>query len=235
MIFKKLLSEIDGGMILDVGCGSGQFTGILVKYLASYETITGVDVDEKTLREAGKNFPGKEFIFHTASAQDLPFDEGSFDTAVISRALHHMENPVRTLEEMHRVLRPGGYLLINEMTREVSTDAQESHLLYHHLRSEIDNALGISHNHTFKKDDLIRLGSGLRLNDMQIHEFIPETEHVGMEENILEFSGKLDAWMEELEGQPRRNEFVRRIEQVRKRIKSHGISRPPQLVIFGRR
>ena len=59
MIFKQLLEGIDGGVILDVGCGSGQFTEILVESLASYTSITGIDVAEEVLKEARRKFPGR--------------------------------------------------------------------------------------------------------------------------------------------------------------------------------
>ena len=235
MIFDTLLSAINGGKVLDVGCGTGQFTATLVNSLLSFESITGADVDEDALSKARENFPGRKFTFQTANSQALPFDADFFDMTTISKALHHLEDPSKALWEMYRVLRPGGYLLINEMHREVSSKQQELHLLYHHLRSEIDNALGISHNHTFRKHELLRLISGLRLQNMQVHEFIPETGPPKSQDIILEYSGKMDAWMKELEGHPQRREFTGRIEQVRQRIKQFGISRPPQLVIFGRK
>ena len=235
MIFKELLSGIEGGRILDVGCGNGQFTGMLVHSLASFESVTGVDVDRDALRQAGERFGTGQYTFLLAGAGDLPFPDESFDMVVISRALHHVEDPEKTLGEMRRVLSTGGTLLINEMIREVMTESQESQLLYHHLRSEIDNALGISHNHTFMREELIRLGSFLRLHTMHIHEYIPETDFSNHEEAVHEFSARLDTWHKELDGHPRQAEFMNRIEKLKERIREHGISRPPHMVIIGRK
>ena len=123
----------------------------------------------------------------------------------------------------------------SEMIREVMTETQESHLLYHHLRSEIDNALGISHNHTFMRKELIRLGSSLHLHNMHIQEYIPETDFKDPEESIHAFSARLDAWYSELDGHPRQAEFMKRIEKLKERIREHGISRPPHMVIIGRK
>ena len=185
MIFKQLLEGTDGGDILEVGCGTGQFTEILVDSLASFQSITGVDIVEDVLKKARDKFPGPEFTFRNASSVKLPFDEASFDMAVISKTLHHVEDPEKALVEMCRVLKPGGHLLINEMHRDVLSDQQESHLIYHHLWSEIDDALGISHNHTFKRDDLIRLIAGLGLKGLQTWEFIPDTGSQTREEHEL--------------------------------------------------
>ena len=112
MFYKQLLGNIDGGDVLDVGCGSGQFTSILVNSLASFNSITGIDVDEEVLKNARESFPGKDIVFQTASSHNLPFNDNSFDMAVISKALHHLENPERGLNEMYRVLKPGGLFLL---------------------------------------------------------------------------------------------------------------------------
>ena len=233
MIFKQLLESVDGGDVLDVGCGTGQFTTILVNSLASYNSITGIDMDETALVNARESFPGNDFVFQVASSHKLPFDEGSFDMAVISKALHHLENPEQGLREMYRVTKPGGRLLINEMHRDVLSDEQESHLNYHHLRSEIDKALGISHNHTFQREDLIQLGMGMGLMDMQVLEFIPEPGPLSGEELFQDFFYKMDGWMLDLVGHAREEEFAGKIEKIKQRIRRFGISYPPQLVITG--
>ena len=200
MVFKKIIGDIDGGEVLDVGCGSGQFTGILIKSLKSFDCITGVDIDEEFLKEARRKYPGKEFQFLHIDSMQFPFDDESFDLVAISKALHHVEDPESIIREMKRVLRSGGYLLINEMHRDQLTDTQESHMLYHHLRSEIDNILGISHNHTFRREDLIRLGNSLELEDRVILEYSPDSSRAKDPANIEEFSGKLDYWMQWLDG-----------------------------------
>jgi 2-polyprenyl-3-methyl-5-hydroxy-6-metoxy-1,4-benzoquinol methylase len=50
MIFQKVLSGICGGKVLDVGCGSGQFIGVLMGSLGSFESVTGIDVDASVLQ-----------------------------------------------------------------------------------------------------------------------------------------------------------------------------------------
>lgn len=235
MILKKILGDIDGGDVLDVGCGSGQFTDILIKSLNSFDSITGVDIDEEFLKEASRKFPGKKFRFLHIVSMQFPFNDESFDLVAISKALHHVEDPGFTLREMKRVLRSGGYLLINEMHRDQLTDTQESHMLYHHLRSEIDNILGISHNHTFRREDLIRLGNGLELEDRVIMEYSPDSSKAKDPANIEEFSGKLDHWMQWLDGHPEKAEFALRIDSLKDRFRKYGISRPPQLIILGKK
>ena len=235
MIFKDILSGKIMGKILDVACGSGQFTEVLVKSLASYESITGIDVEEEFLDEAREKFPGTEFHFQVASSQSLPFDDETFDLAAISKALHHVENPARTLTEMKRVVRPGGYILVNEMHRDDLTQSQQSQVMYHHLRSEIDNALGISHNFTFTRSELHRFGSVLDLKDMQILEFTPETASPIADETVSEYSQRMNDWLMSLDGHPMRDQFSERMDDLKLKFSKYGISRPPQMVIMGRK
>ncbi len=235
MVFKKLLAGIDGGDILDVGCGPGQFTEILVGSLKSFDSLTGVDVDEGSLSEAREKFPGDAFRFLEASSRDLPFGKESFDLVAISKTLHHLENPEATLAEMKRVLRFGGYFLINEMHCDQLTDAQESHMLYHHLRSEIDNTLGISHNHTFHREDLIRFGNNLELSERVILEFSPDAGRAKDPDNIAEFSRKMDKWMQEIKEHSERMRFMGRVESLKTRFCEYGLSRTPQIIILGKK
>lgn len=91
--------------ILDVGCG----TGTLLKYLARYGDVLGVDVDEQAIafcRERGVHKVQKIDSF------PLPFEDNSFDLVTILDVLEHIEDDRGTLEDLYRVLRPGGMLMV---------------------------------------------------------------------------------------------------------------------------
>ncbi len=221
--------------MLDIGCGSGQFTAVLVASLKSFTSVTGVDVEEESLAEARQRFPGPEFRFLRASSQTLPFESESFDLICISKALHHVEEPEETLDEMWRLARTGGYLLINEMHRDHLKQAQVSHMQYHHLRSDIDRLLGINHHHTFTRDDLVRLVSRLDLRDRIIAEFEPDDSEAKNQGNIAEFIDKLDRFLRTVKGHPEEERFAERAAGLRERLYEHGISRCPQLVVLGRK
>jgi SAM-dependent methyltransferase len=96
-----------GQAALDVGCGTGALTALLVERLGA-ANVTGIDPSESFVAAARDRFPGVR-IEH-GSAEALPFDDGTFDVAIAQLVVHFMEDPVGGVREMARVTRPGGVL-----------------------------------------------------------------------------------------------------------------------------
>ncbi len=93
--------------VLDLCCGSGQTTQILVMQSAN---VTGLDAAAAALAQAAQAAPAAKYI--QGWAESMPFDDDQFDLVHVSMALHEMR-PVqlwRVLQEAHRVLKPGGVL-----------------------------------------------------------------------------------------------------------------------------
>jgi ubiquinone/menaquinone biosynthesis C-methylase UbiE len=94
-----------GQRVLDVGCGPGALTKVLVERVG-VENVAAVDPSEQFVAAARERNPGVGVQY--ASAEDLPFEDDTFDAAVAQLVVHFMSDPVRGLEEMARVTRPGG-------------------------------------------------------------------------------------------------------------------------------
>lgn len=94
-----------GQRVLDVGCGPGALTAELVKRLGA-SNVSAVDPSEPFVAAARSRYPGVDV--RRASAEQLPFDGGSFDAALAQLVVHFMTDPVAGLTEMARVVRPGG-------------------------------------------------------------------------------------------------------------------------------
>lgn len=104
--------------VLDVGCGTGAFAARLVAR-HPMQHVVGVDVSEGMLAEARRKLghaPGAAFV--RAAADALPFDAAAFDIVVSASALHYFPDPARALAEMHRVLRPGGRVVVLDWSRD---------------------------------------------------------------------------------------------------------------------
>jgi SAM-dependent methyltransferase len=104
-----------GSVVADIGCGPGDDANGLSQIVGANGHVTGIDISTAMVAEAGKRFAGSEnLVFAVASADALPFENGSLDAIRADRVLIHVPDPKAALQEMLRVLRPGGRLVISE-------------------------------------------------------------------------------------------------------------------------
>ena len=105
------LSWLKGKQCLDVGCGGGRYSIAMGRLGAGQGT--GCDISDDGLANARFRAEGTPHVtFEKASALDLPFEDESFDFVFSSGVLHHTTDPDEGLDELTRVLRPGGYLYL---------------------------------------------------------------------------------------------------------------------------
>jgi demethylmenaquinone methyltransferase/2-methoxy-6-polyprenyl-1,4-benzoquinol methylase len=100
--------------VLDLCCGSGQATQLLVQYS---QNVTGLDASPLSLKRARQNVPQASYV--EAFAENMPFPDEHFDLVHTSAALHEME-PVQLrqiLQEVYRVLKPGGVFTLVDFHR----------------------------------------------------------------------------------------------------------------------
>lgn len=149
-LFKKVLSNIDGSRVLDVATKEGDFVQTLMKNIKSYSEILGIDVNEQAIKIAQDKFEQENIQFLIMDAENLEFDNESFDTVSISASFHHFADIRRVLDEVKRVLKPEGTLIVAEMHRDGQTEAEFTSIYLHHWAADIDSALGRLHKHHFR-------------------------------------------------------------------------------------
>jgi trans-aconitate methyltransferase len=93
---------------LDVGCGAGSLTAVIIERCAP-STVVGIDSSSELLRLAISGMRSAPQVrFESAAAESLPFDGARFDATVSALALNFVADPARSLREMVRVTRSGG-------------------------------------------------------------------------------------------------------------------------------
>jgi len=103
---EKAADNLIGTSVLDLGSG----TGAAFDQLLNYET-TAIDPDKKMLEL--NTFENKVL----GSAENLPFEDNSFDNVFCSFVWRNVSDTNKALEEVHRVLKPGGKFILLDMTR----------------------------------------------------------------------------------------------------------------------
>jgi len=111
----EILAPAPGAHLLEAGCGSGVLCRIMAPEVAPSGRITGVDISPGLLRIAHASAQGADqadrIQWCSGKAEALPFADASFDGALAARLLLHVAQPEAVLQELVRVVRPGGKLV----------------------------------------------------------------------------------------------------------------------------
>jgi SAM-dependent methyltransferase len=109
-LIERILAIQPGDRVLDLACGPGLYARRFARE-GRERYVVGLDLSWPMLRR-GVAMSEREAIpniaFARGDAHELPFKEGSLDAANCCAAMHLFPNPRRVLEELHRVVRPGG-------------------------------------------------------------------------------------------------------------------------------
>ncbi len=110
----EMASVKEGEQVLDLCCGTGTLTSLVARKVGSNGHVTAVDLSQDMITRAKKKVTDLPVTFRRASADNLPFEEGTFDKAFISYGMHEMPDEIRlrAMKELYRVLKPGGSLFI---------------------------------------------------------------------------------------------------------------------------
>ncbi len=109
--FLAELPRRDGLVILDIGCGTGNYTDLFERLTREHGfVIHGVEPSEGMLDKARQK--NAHLRFHQGTATEIPLDDASVDFAYMTDVIHHVRDIAAMFVEIRRVLRPGGKLCI---------------------------------------------------------------------------------------------------------------------------
>lgn len=117
---KKIISPDSTQQIMDLACGTGDFSIAIARAMPDGSHVTGVDLSEgmlevmrKKVEEAGLS---DRISIQTGEGENLAFPDGTFDAVTIAFGIRNFENREQGLREVLRVLKPGGRIIILELS-----------------------------------------------------------------------------------------------------------------------
>ncbi len=114
-----------GRRVLDAACGMGY--GSTALSAAGASEVVGVDLDKDVIADLNANAP-PSVAFEVGDLRSLPYNDDDFDLVTCFEAIEHVDDPELVLDELHRVLRPDGLLVLSTPNRDVYTPGNPFHL-----------------------------------------------------------------------------------------------------------
>ena len=116
-------AELEGKDVLEVGCGRGGGTSFVFQRFHP-KTMTGLDLARRAIDYCRRTYPWPGLQFYAGDAEHLPFPDGTYDIVMNVESSHCYADVPQFLREVHRVLRPGGLLLLADARpTKISPDA----------------------------------------------------------------------------------------------------------------
>lgn len=122
LVVRRILRLCRAGQAADLGCGAGQLAVELARAAPGLH-VTGIDLSNLLLAQALPRSAAAGLAhrvhFRTGDVEHTPFEDASLDLVVSTLSLHHWSNPVGVLEEVARILKPGGAFVIFDLRRDM--------------------------------------------------------------------------------------------------------------------
>jgi len=112
-LVREALAPAAGERIADVGCGPGFYVNELAELVGAEGFVAGVDVSTAMLGVAAGRSAGRDNVaFHEGDATAVPLPDAGFDAALSVQVLEYVQDATAGLRELHRVVRPGGRVVV---------------------------------------------------------------------------------------------------------------------------
>lgn len=210
-----------GERVVDIGCGTGVVARMAAERVGTTGAVVGVDGHPGMLAVARTTRPDLEW--HQASADGLPFGEGSFDVALCSLALQFFAEKVRALQEMRRVVRDGGRLAV--ATAGPTPPGMET--LREVLAEHVGGHVGAFVDAVFEVDDPARLHELLAAADLDVNA-------VDREELSIDLDAPADFLWQYLLGTPLAEAIAPLDDAARAALEDDVVARWDPFVVDGR-
>ena len=176
-VIYEFLKPQPGMKILDIGCGTGNLSLELAKLGAE---VTGVDISEAMLVKAREKAAKENLCinFCCADANNLPFEDETFDAVVSLSALEFASDLKKTLLEIYRVLKPGGRMVIGLI------GGGSAWSMYYEEKAKKDSESVFRHAHFRTLDELIAAMPGENVQGKAVLFVPPDFNFENVEEAL---------------------------------------------------
>lgn len=228
---EDYLKNREGGHLLDIACGGGNFTKRLVTNLKSYTSVTGLDIKPTVKDDFLNNIDGPQVTFIASPIADFLKQTHTFDTISISNALHHLENVQDILSNLIPLCKSNSTVIINEMYSDRLTPAQEVQRDLHSFMADMHRLAGEYHRGPFSTDEIYTLinNAGFAIQ----HTFEVKNEdppsQTGPETATSNSVTRIQTAIENAYPENPPQDVLTKFEQLKTRAAQHGIGTPPQL------
>jgi ubiquinone/menaquinone biosynthesis C-methylase UbiE len=144
---EYLQNSFSSPLFVDAGCGKG-YKSAWIGGLSPNAEVVGIDFSTSVSKAASRYEHASNVLFMQADIANLPITDGVVDLIICDQVLHHTQNPVQTLQEFFRILKPGGILL----TYVYRKKALPRELLDEHFRRAV---------HALHDDEIWKLAKGM--------------------------------------------------------------------------
>jgi ubiquinone/menaquinone biosynthesis C-methylase UbiE len=232
--FFERFKSIEVDTVLDLATGRGEFLEFLRQSLGKVTKMKGIDTHGRMLEMARESFPDAEFELMDAYKTDYP--DRSIDLTSVSNSLHHFSEPELVLNEMLRITKPGGYLVVREMVGDSDqTASQMSHVLIHHFSAEIDRLLGREHRETYSEKDLTVLLDSIPVNEKEYMVFDYSVSDEDIMQNNENYIRLIDTILKPVAESSEFKQLSAKGQRIKEHIQNHGFAPARTLFYLGRK
>lgn len=228
------LRPLSGGRIIDIATSHGGFLQLLVDSFKDYTEAVGIDTAADRIEIARERCDGA-MQFEVMNAENVEYEDKSFDTVGIRHSLHHLTEIPPVLAEMMRVLKQGGLFLICEVFQSPETLRDNSQRHLHHWWAEVDRALGVPHFETFTKEQILDIIRPLGLKEVDVFEYHEEYEEAQNREIVKQMIAISNDCIEKLKENKGPSGLIDKGNELIERFGRLGFTDESALYIMGRK
>ncbi|MBW4553632.1 MAG: methyltransferase domain-containing protein [Aphanocapsa sp. GSE-SYN-MK-11-07L] len=126
--YLAALEFVKDKTVMDIACGEGYGSSILSEYAQS---VLGVDINRECIDHAKKRYENSKLEFLVASCEKIPINAQSIDVVISFETIEHHDKHEAMIEELKRVLKPDGLIIISSPNRLVYSDQPNNHNPFH--------------------------------------------------------------------------------------------------------